>query len=265
MAIRSHTPTGFTWFDLDNGTIGTTSPDHTATITPLANGWYRCSITYTEDTTDARAWFYLATEDNVVTYTGDGTSGIYIAYAQLEENDYASSLMLPANSVEGSTTSRVADEITGAGDASLFTPVNASGVLYAQIAANSDDLTSRTISISDGTTDNRVNLNLTNASNKVEMVVFVGGLLQTVIDYTVTDETEFQKVAVRYAQNDFSLWIDGVERATDTSGITFPTNTLNECRFDRGTASQFFYGKTKAVAVFDYLYDDQMELLTTQL
>ena len=245
--------------DISNGTLfseGSSVDDYE--ITSLANGWYRLSVTTTNAT--RKIIISQLTDGGLTNYQGDGTSGLYIAYAQLEESDYASSLMLPTT--EGSTTSRVADAITNAGNSSLFSNVNSSGVLYAEIAANSNNLTSRTISVSNGTTDNRVNLNLTNSSNKVEMVVFVGGSLQTVIDYTVTDETEFQKVAVRYAENDFSLWIDGVERATDTSGITFPTNTLNECRFDRGVASQVFYGKTKAVAVFDYLSDDEMIRLT---
>jgi len=226
----------------------------------LSNGWYRLNLTVFPNYTISQYKVIMVDQDGATTFTGDGTSGLYIAYAQLEVSDYASSLMLPTT--EGSTTSRVADVVNNAGNQSLFSGVNNSGVLYAEIAANSNNLTSRTISISDGTTDNRVNLNLTNALNKVEMVVFVGGLLQTVIDYTITDETEFQKVAVRYAQDDFSLWIDGVEMATDTSGITFPTNTLNECRFDRGATSQVFYGKTNAIAVFDYLSDNEMIRLT---
>ena len=36
--------------------------------------------------------------------------------------------------------------------------------------------------------------------------------------YAVTSVEDFHKVAVKWKVNDFALWIDGVERATDTSG-----------------------------------------------
>jgi len=264
MAIRSHTPTDDTWFDLDNGTIGTTSSDHTATITPLANGWYRCSITYTEDNTDARAYLYLADADNSNSYTGDGTSGIYIAYAQLEESNYASSLMLPVT--EGSTTSRVADTVTNGGSQSLFGGVNASGVLYAEIAANSDGLYNRFISISDGSGgyDNSLRLGFSVTTNQIYGRYYLGGVIQATLAYSVTDETEFSKVGFRYAENDFSLWINGTKVATDTSGSTLAADTLTTVDFDRSGGYNPFYGKTNAIAVVDYLSDDQMVKLTEE-
>ena len=260
MAIRSHTPTEYTWFDLDNGTIGTTSSEHTATITPIANGWYRCSVTYTEDNTTARAWFYAATEDNVVTYTGDGTSGIYIAYAQLEEQASATSLMLPIT--EGSTTSRVADACNGSGTAQDFKDYNTSGVLYAEIAANSDDGTGRWITICDGTYSNFASIYYHSTSNQVVGRLSVSGG-QAEITYTLTDSTEFSKIAFRYAVNDFSLWVDGVERGTDTSGITFSANTLNEVTLSDAGGADNFYGKTRAVEVLPYMSDEEMVTLTT--
>jgi hypothetical protein len=72
-------------------------------------------------------------------YSGDGTSGVYIFGAQLEEGSYPTSYI---QSEAGGTVSRVADAVTGAGDATLFSSVNSSGVLYAEIAALSDDGTS---------------------------------------------------------------------------------------------------------------------------
>ena len=250
------------WFDIANGVVGTKQVNITSSdIVALANGWYRCSITL--DAPGAQGMFgvFLADADNSYSYTGDGTSGIYIAYAQLEENDYASSLMLPANSVEGSTTSRVADAITGAGDTSLFSGVNSSGVLYCEIAANSDDGTTRGIGMRDSTTLNRLHISYTATTNQIYAEMRVGSGVADLY-YTLADETEFSKLAFRWAVDDFSLWVDGVERATDISGITFAANTLSEVVFNNGSGSNPFYGKTKALAVFDYLYDDQMELLT---
>ncbi len=248
------------WFDLENGVWGQVN-NATANSKELANGWYRLSLTATSSGTSAKVRIYATTSDGNYSYQGDGTSGIYIAYAQLEESSYASSLMLPANSVEGSTTSRVADEITGAGDASLFTPVNASGVLYLEVAANSDDGTNRGIGMTDSTTLNRFHISYTATTNQIYAEMRVGSGVADLY-YTLTDETEFSKIAFRWAENDFSLWVDGVEVDTDTSGSTFPASTLSEVVFNNGSGSNSFYGKTKALGVFDYLYDDQMELLT---
>lgn len=85
-------------FDLSTGTILTadaanadyTAP--TATITPVGNGWYRCTITTTKaavNTTNTMQITLINELSN--TYTGDNISGIYIWGAQLELNAFATS------------------------------------------------------------------------------------------------------------------------------------------------------------------------------
>ena len=73
------------YFDLTNGVVGTVSAGFTASIQSVNNGWYRCSIT---TTTTSASWTFAvltATGDGVISYTGDGTSGIFIWGAQLEQ------------------------------------------------------------------------------------------------------------------------------------------------------------------------------------
>ena len=74
----------FCYFDLANGAIGS-SGSVTGTITPVGNGWYRCSAvaiaTTSATTTNMR--IKLATGNGVDSYTGDGTSGIFIWGAML--------------------------------------------------------------------------------------------------------------------------------------------------------------------------------------
>jgi hypothetical protein len=239
----------------------------TVTSDVVANNWYRISFTSTSGSTSYRPKLYLLDDSyttgdpNSYSYQGDGTSGVYIAYAQLEESNYASSLMLPTT--EGSTTSRVADAITNAGNQSLFSNVNSSGTLYAEIAANSDDLTYRQMAISDGTNSNYVRLYYDPASNTITARITVATVSVAEISYTVSDPTVFAKCAVRWRVNDFSLWTNGVERGTDVSGVSFAASTLTEFSFDGGGGTENFYGKTKALAVFDYLSDTEMVTLTT--
>lgn len=77
------------YFNLSDGTLGTVSAGVTATNgISVGNGWYRCTITRTI-TGGATVQVYAASGNNGVSYTGDGTSGIYIWGAQLEQRSTA--------------------------------------------------------------------------------------------------------------------------------------------------------------------------------
>jgi hypothetical protein len=60
----------------------------------------------------------------------------------------------------------------------------------------------------------------------------VGGVAQCDLSYAVSDITNFQKVGFRWAVNDFSLWLNGTEVATDVSGSIFPATTIDELDLD---------------------------------
>lgn len=72
------------YFNLASGTLGNVSGG-TATITPVGDGWYRCSITGVR-ATNLNNLIFVTTGNGVVSYTGDGTSGIYIFGAQLSDS-----------------------------------------------------------------------------------------------------------------------------------------------------------------------------------
>jgi hypothetical protein len=77
--------TGNAFFDLSNGTVGTVLTG-SAQIQSVGNGWYRCSITFVPTTTGTfNIQVRIASADNVPTYTGNGTSGIFIWGAQIVE------------------------------------------------------------------------------------------------------------------------------------------------------------------------------------
>jgi hypothetical protein len=74
------------YFDVATGVVGSTSNGASAAISALADGWYRCSITYTVNSgTTTTAAVYLATTNNSAVYTGNGTSGLFLWGAQLEQ------------------------------------------------------------------------------------------------------------------------------------------------------------------------------------
>lgn len=247
------------YFDILNGAVGSAWSGYDApddySITSLQDGWYRLSITVTTGTTGTLR-FYLASADGTYSYTGSNKS-VEIFGANLTETPYAP----PFIYTNGATATMTADAITGAGDATLFSSVNSSGVLFAEIAAHSDDGTGKNITICDGSNANRVYIN-TLASNQIAVTIFVGSVSQASITHTLTDITNFNKIAFKWSENDFALWINGVEVGTDNSGSTFPSSTLNDLRLASGSLGTPFYGKLKQLAVYNYLTDDEIKALT---
>jgi hypothetical protein len=80
-------------FDLTNGTLGA-SDGGTATITNVGDGWFRLTYTLVCTTTTTAGRFVMAiipasNSGRLATFAGNGTSGIYIWGAQLNEGSSA--------------------------------------------------------------------------------------------------------------------------------------------------------------------------------
>jgi hypothetical protein len=78
------------WFNLTTGVIGTADAGVTAFIENVGNGWFRCGVARQMTAfASATSAFQIGSADGVDTYTGDGTSGIFIWGAQMELSDIA--------------------------------------------------------------------------------------------------------------------------------------------------------------------------------
>ena len=246
----------YAFFDLDNGVIGTTSGVDSSKIEDLGSGWYRCSITYTTTGTTAKGRLYLADSDNSQSYQGNGTSGLYIWGAQLEAGSYATSY-IPTS---GSTVTRNQDIFTRDGIGSLINSTE--GVLFLEIAAFVNDSSSRYIGLTDGNSNNRVVILYYSNNDRIRVLLSSGGTKYFDEYYTVTSLVDFHKVAVKWKANEFALWIDGFERATETAYSFVPIG-LNTLALDQAGSNNFF-GKVKQLQVYDTaLTDEQLEALTT--
>jgi hypothetical protein len=75
-------------FDLGSGTVGEVSSG-TASIQSVGDGWYRCSVTGVSAGGTSTLFIQISTGTTAAssTYTGDGTSGIYLWGAQLEQSN----------------------------------------------------------------------------------------------------------------------------------------------------------------------------------
>lgn len=75
------------FFNLQAGTVTQTGSYFTsATITPIGNGWYRCTATASPASGSLFPLFGLADANNSTTVTASGTNGIYLWGAQLSDS-----------------------------------------------------------------------------------------------------------------------------------------------------------------------------------
>ena len=232
-------------FDLSNGTILIEEANATANIKDYGNGWYRCSVSYSASGTNNSVIKLYNGGDS---YQGDGSSGLYIWGAQLEELSYPTSYI----ATTGSTVTRAAETCNSAGNSTVFN--DSEGVLFMNISAfingGGGD---RTISISDGSQSNSIQLLLHNTASRINFRVRDGGSLEVNISDLETNQTLDLKVACKYKSGDYSLFVNGTKKATTSSG-NLPTG-LNQLAFDDG-ASNDFYGKVKNIQVYNTALTD---------
>lgn len=258
--LRENTRGGY-YFNLNDGTIGgvySNAPD-SYEIKEFSNGWYKCSITVTVINSTADLLVYTANSNNSNNYQGDGTSGIYIWGAQLEQNSFSTSI-IPTS---GSTVTRLADVCNNSGSAQDFN--SEEGVLYAEIAALrevNDNV--QFLSLGSGSyTSNSVFLQFRSAANQLAVWSYANNINQIAEIFTVTNIKEFNKIAISYKLNDFKVYVNGSIVYTNTTYSPPTDNSLNVLEFSRDGSSSL-YGKTKNLKVFTTaLTDEELAALTT--
>ena len=256
---NSQDPSAYANFDLNLGVLGS-SNIFTPTIIDYGNGWYRCIATINAPLSINYARIGLITSSTsarVESYTGDGTSGVYIYGAQLEESSYPTSYI----PTQGSTVTRVAETCTGAGNDQVINSTE--GVLYLEISALDISGDYRLITLSDGTTNNRTLIGFRLNTGYIYYYVIAGGVTQSNFDTTITSVNSFSKIALKYKVNDFALWVNGVEIYADSSGSV--VSGLDTLQFADGNGtSRPFYGKTKDLRVYNTaLTDGELATLTS--
>ena len=214
-----------------------------------SNGWSRVELSFTTDTG-------TSTTIQLVRNLPVGES-LYLWGAQVEALPYATSYIQTA----GSTVTRIADSVTGAGDANSFN--SEEGVLYVE----TDTLEKvNSINISDGSTSNYIQLYIQEgATSNIRYRCQSAGAIQ--VDQALADNEnnyyENNKIAFKWKLNDFALWVNGVEIDSKNSGLApiglnvFALNNIS----GGGTP---LTGKVKALKVFKTaLSDAELETLTT--
>ena len=238
-------------FDLD-----TETSQSGGIIENYGNDWYRLSLSnnVTGDA-DRTGVFYVYLPNSLGAESSVSGNNAYVWGAMAEESSFKSSYI----PTQGAVATRSADTASGSGNSEVFN--DSEGVLYAEISALANDGTTRRISISDGTTNNRIVFSYNPTTNQFQTFL-ANPIVQFNFLRPLSNAIEYNKIAVKYKQNDFALWINGVRVNTDITGTT--PNGLNTLNFDEGSGASDFYGNVKDVRVYNNaLTDAELQALTT--
>ena len=226
------------------GDFGTTNAVSSEFL--VTDYWKRIEFSFTPTATGDR---------NVGFYNVSGTStDIQIYGFQAEANSSHATSYIPT---QGSTVTRVADTASGAGNSEVFN--DSEGVLFADIAALSNDGTNRQISISDGNTSQRIYFGFRTNTNEF----ILSSRDSSYLIGNVSDVTNFNKYAFQYKSGNFKAFVNGFNYGLNLNGGLLPTG-LNTLNFNDGAGGADYYGKTKEIAYYNtVLTDEELEYMTS--
>lgn len=183
-------------------------------ITDVGNGWLRCSITYTTSSTTGLFRISLSNGTST-TFTGDNTSGLFAWGAQLEAGSYPTSYIPTV----ASSVTRNADVISKTGISSLIGQTEGTIFIDANLSTRSN--TRFLLDIQNGSNTDAFQFAL--SGNNLSVNIYDNGTLQAALNGGSLIGRK--KIALGYKANDFVLYVNGVQLATDISG-TVPTASL---------------------------------------
>ena len=184
-----------------------TTDQSAATITNVGNGWYRCTLT--GEATSTTVWHYVYPNQQA-TFAGDGTSGIYIWGAQLEEGSFPTSYI----KTTGATATRSAD-VASIPVADFGFNADAGSILIEYQTATDEGVTR--IAELESDANNRVTLFQGGLGEAPKLFVNNGGVSQA--DYGTANVTVAgpNKLATAFKENDTALVLAGGAVAIDTT------------------------------------------------
>ena len=211
-----------TTVDLDTGAISNTAANYTATSTAYPDGWYRITVTGDGGTGSTRtapvnSLFLIQNgSSSTSSYTGDGSSGVYIWGPQMEIGSFATSF-IPTRDANTVTRAQDTAKITGTNFTDFYNQEE--GTLVAHYYSTVDDNYIATFENVTTPGDDRIGLvNYAGYQGFVE----TGNSGQASLDNGTPTVGAVNKVAFAFKVNDFAVSLNSATPVTDTSG-TIPT------------------------------------------
>jgi hypothetical protein len=245
-------------FDLVAQTATAINGSFNAQIESVGNGWFRCSVSRVAPNTGLDVPYYAMVQIfGTISYVGDGTSGMYFWGMQSEVGSYATSY-IPTTSA---SVTRNADVISKTGISDLigqtegallfdfkYTQLDENGLIPIIIIQNASNHTYFYI----------------DANESISFDFIYGGgdvvSISTASGFAVKGQR--YKIALAYKQDDFVVYINGVQIGTDNSGLI---PSFSELYFGYPYASGYSYPSSiNAIALWKTrLSNEKLAELTT--
>jgi hypothetical protein len=187
----------------------------------ITSEWVRYTFSYTAASTNTFPRFAVWSSA-----WGTSSSADILAWgAQLEQSSYPTSY-IPTTSA---SATRVADACFKTGISSLIGQTE--GTLFADVIYNGSANTgefNRIINITDGSSSNFISVSKNNTTD--ELYVYCQTSAGVQVNSGAIAGTSLigrHKIALAYKSNDFTLFVDGVQKFTDTSASVPTCNRLN--------------------------------------
>jgi hypothetical protein len=189
------------------------------TVTNAAGGWYRVAITATSGTEATIRGQVSLHNGTAGTYTGNGTSGVFLFGAQLEAGSFATSY-IPTTTA---AATRSADNPNITTVSPWYNQAEGTAQIEVELPFQAvNPITAVSFGMSDGTFGNSVYLSNTN--NGDYLSVASGSVTQATAGVGTT-LPGVKKIAGAYKLNDFAYSRAGGAVVTDTSGTVPPAAT----------------------------------------
>jgi hypothetical protein len=225
--LRSDTSAGTvrTLFDLTGSGSVVTLTHTSASISLVGNGWYRCSITFTEGTGAAgRLVFVEGAVGTDINYAGNGLTAFWLYGAQLEAGAYATSYIPTL----GAAVTRGADGASKTGISSLIGQTQ--GTIFVDFVYNGRGNASvDTFNLIIGTWASEA-IAMGQFNDVFYTRIYSSSILQFDATFGSLTIGQRYKAAVAYASNDAVFYVNGSLIGSDSSVVVPATSTLSLIR-----------------------------------
>jgi hypothetical protein len=249
------------YYNVSNGTLGTSGSPDKAKIEDYGNGWYRLSlvINTTQNTGSATFRVQLSKGDGAPTSTYDGTEKNIIFGAQLEQQSYATSYIPNYGTALGETRS----EDVGGSTGDLSSVVNSQEGTF-MFEGSFLSIGGR-VSLNSSTTTWSDRITIVPISDTQIKVILKGGNVGEDATFTVPNIKTNGKLAIRWIGTNVVGYYNGTQVFSKANNGGYSAGILDRISMAaaNGTSNKFT-GKIKQLRIDDeYLSDAEMVKLTT--